>query len=173
MSVASFGTKVFEVNGDKIYTFEDFQYSSSLKTEKQDSTGSKPSTYKQGPELDSISFKLKLDVSFGINPRSEWEEWKSIMESGSAYPFILGGKPLGSNNFLLVGVKPSNFNIDNNGNILGVELDLSFDEYVREGTEKTSKSSKSKSKKDSSKKTSKSKEVQGLSDTEFASLIED
>lgn len=164
MSIAAFGTKVFEVSGEKIYTFQDFQCSASLQTEKQDSVGNKPSTYNKGTDLDSIGFKVKLDVSYGVNPRYEWEEWKSIMESSVPYPFILGGKPIGSNKYLLIGVKPSNFNIDNNGNILSLELDLNFDEYVRDGTADEKKSSK--------KKSSSTKEVQGLSDNEFASLIE-
>lgn len=165
MSIASFGTKVFEVSSDKMYTFQDFQYSSSMQTEKQDSVGNKPSTYDKGPDLDSMSLKIRLDFSYGINPRNEWEEWQEIMNSATAYPFILGGKPLGSNKFRLVGVKPSNFNIDNVGNILSLDLDLSFDEYVREGAAKDKKSSK--------KKSSNKKEVQGLSDTEFASLVEE
>lgn len=165
MAIASFSTKIFEVSGDKIYTFQDLQYSSSLQTEKQDSVGNKPSTYNKGSDLDTMSFKLKLDVSNGINPRNEWEEWKSILDSGVAYQFIMGGKPLGSNNYILVGVKPSDFNIDNVGNFLSLELDLSFEEYVRKGTASTKKSSSKKS-------TKKSSEVQGLSDTEFASLIE-
>jgi len=167
MSIASFGTKVFEVSGDKIYTFQDFQCSASLQTEKQDSVGNKPSTYNKGSDLDTIGFKLKLDISYGINPRNEWEDWKTIMESSVSYPFILGGKPIGNNKYLLVGVKPSNFNVDNKGNILSMELDFSFDEYVREGTADTKKTSKK-----TSKKSSTDKGVQGLSDTEFASLIE-
>ncbi|RII32856.1 hypothetical protein D2A34_21925 [Clostridium chromiireducens] len=168
MSMASFATKVFEVSGDnKIYTFQDFQYSSSLQTDKQDSDGNKPSTYNKGPDLDSFGFKVKLDASYGVNPRSDWEEWKSLMESGVAYPFILGGKPLGSYNYILVGVKPSNFNIDNEGNILSLELDLNFDEYVRAGSADSNKKSSNK------KLGKKSSEVQGLSGTEFASLIDD
>ena len=102
MAIASYGTKIFEVTGDKIYTFDEFQHSSSLQTEKQDSTGSKPSTYNKGPDLDSMDYKVKLDVSYGVNPRNEWESWLAIKDVAVAYPFILGGRPLGNNKWLLV-----------------------------------------------------------------------
>jgi hypothetical protein len=164
MEIATFANKYFEVSGDKICTFQDFQYSSSLQTEKQDASGSKPSTYNKGPDLDNMSFKVHLDVAYGVNPRNEWEEWRDLLNSGDAYPFIMGGRPLGDNRFQLVGVTKSNVNTDNCGNYVSLDLELKFDEYVREGSEEASK------KKSTS---SKDKGVQGLSDAEFASLIEE
>lgn len=140
MSIAVFSSKVFQVELNKIYTFGDLKYSSSLETEKQDSEGSKPSTYLKGPGLDSFSIKMMLDSTFGINPRAEWEEWQDIMNAGIAYAFILGSKPLGPNKWLLVKVDPDNFITDNSGNILSLELSLQFDEYVRPGSKEASKS---------------------------------
>lgn len=163
MAIAVFANKSFTVNADKIYTFNEFQYSSSLQTEKQDKTGSKPSTYNKGPDLDNISFKIKLDVTYGVNPRQEWEDWKTLMETAVAYPFILGGKPLGSYNWLLVGVNPSNVNINNVGKILSMELELKFDEYARAGSAETSKSNSKKSN---------GTTLQGLSNDEIGSLID-
>jgi phage protein U len=133
MAIATFGTKVFQVSTSKMYTFNDFQYSSSLQTEKQEVLGRKPSTYNKGPDLDSMSFKIHIDAAFGVNPRVEMESWRAIMNAGVAYPFILGGKPLGSSKWLLVSVDESNVNIDNAGKILGVDIDLKFDEYVSAG----------------------------------------
>lgn len=168
MAIASFSYKVFQVNGNHMYTIDDLQYDSALQTEKQDVEGTKPSTYNKGPDLDSMSFKIKLDVSFDCNPRTEWEDWKSLLNAGVAYPFILGGKPLGQYNWLLIGVTPSNFNIDNTGNILALDLELKFEEYVREGAKKE-KTTKDKSGKSGD---SKSK-IQAFSDSEYESLIED
>jgi hypothetical protein len=185
LAIASFAYKVFQVTGDHLYTIDDFQYSSSLQTEKQDAEGTKPSTYNKGPDLDSMSFKIKLDVGFDCHPRIEWEDWKSLLNSGVSYPFILGGKPLGYYNWLLIGVTPSDFNIDNAGNIIALDLELKFEEYVRAGAKKetssessgnTSSSSKGKtssSKSKSSGSTAKGKSIEALSDSQFESLIED
>lgn len=143
MAIAAFANKVFEVNTNKLYTFDDIQYSSSLQTEKQDSDGSKPSTYIKGPDLDTLEFKLSFDVLNGINPRREWEDWQGIMSSGKPYKFILGGKPLGKYLWLLTGVTPSDIKIDNSGNVLSLGLDIKLDEYVRAGSAKENSGSNS------------------------------
>lgn len=137
--IAVFGSKVFEVTDSKIYTPNNLQYGSSLDTEKQDAEGKKPSTYNKGPGLNSLGFSLRVDVSLGVNPRLELEEWESLKDSGVAYPFVLGQKPIGANKYLLIDVQGSNFAIDNSGNILAMDLDLKFYEYVRPGSAEASK----------------------------------
>ncbi|MGE5631702.1 MAG: phage tail protein [Caulobacteraceae bacterium] len=140
MPIAVFSNKVFAVTGEKIYSFNGFQYSSSLETEKQDSAGKKPSTYNKGSGLDNMSFKIPLNVELGVNPRKELEDWRKIKNAGVAYPFILGSKPFGENKWLLISVEPVDSVIDNFGNIISCELDLKFEEYVRPGSAKASNS---------------------------------
>lgn len=139
MPIAVFGSKVFEITDSKIYTLGNLQYGSSLDTEKQDAKGKKPSTYNKGPALNSLAVSVKLDISLGVNPRRELEEWESIKDSSAAYPFVFGQKPLGNYKWLLVDVQGSNFVIDNNGNMLSADIELKFDEYVRPGSAEASK----------------------------------
>lgn len=143
MPIAVFGNKVFQVTQDRTYTFDGIQYGSSLNTEKQEASGKKPSTYNKGPGLNSLSIKLFLDVSLGLNPRREIEEWEAIKDAVVAYPFILGSRPLGKNKWLLVDVQATAKVIDNIGNILSAELSLKFDEYVRPGSASASSKSTS------------------------------
>jgi len=141
MPIAVFGSKVFQVTQDRIYTFDGIQYSSSLNTEKQDASGKKPSTYNKGPGLNSMSIRIYLDVSLGVDPRREIEEWEAIKDASIAYPFVLGTRPLGKNKWLLVSVQVAIQNIDSNGNVLSAELTLQFDEYVRAGSASASQPS--------------------------------
>ncbi|PNT91295.1 phage tail protein [Clostridium thermosuccinogenes] len=143
--IATFAGKVFQVDSKKIYTFSDFSYTSTLQTEKQDADGSKPSTYIKGPDLDKLSIKIKLDASWGVNPRNEWGAWKRILEERKAYKFILGGVPINNTNWLLTSVSPSNVVINGSGMILSLELELQFEEYIRPGSKKESSSSSVKS----------------------------
>lgn len=136
MPIATYAGKVFQVDASRMHTFYDMQYSSELQTEKQDAEGKKPSTYNKGPGLDNFTFKIKLDSTLGVSPRIEWESWMAIKDAGIAYPFILGGRPIGKYQWLVVNVEPSNFVIDNFGNVLSLELSLQFDEYVRPGSKK-------------------------------------
>lgn len=141
MPIAVFANKVFQVDSNKIYTFDNFQYTSALQTEKQDSAGKKPSTYNKGPDLDTLSFTIKLSTEMGVNPRNEWGSWKTLLNSGVAYPFILGGAPLNNAKWLLIEVTPSNFIFDNTGKILSLDLSLQFQEYVRPGKAEASSTS--------------------------------
>ncbi|TZE82006.1 phage tail protein [Calorimonas adulescens] len=142
MPIAVFANKVFQVDSQKIYTFNDFTMSSSLETEKQDAANKKPSTYIKGPDLYTMSISIPLDVSMGVNVRNEYGAWKALVEAGKPYPFILGGKPLGSNKWLLKSASLNNTVIDSNGNILSGTIQLEFEEYVRPGSAQTSKSAK-------------------------------
>lgn len=153
MAIASFSNKIFSINSNKIYTFSDLQYSTNYETEAQDVEGKKPSTYKKGSGLNAMSFSIKLDASFKVNPRKEITDWENIKASGTPYPFILGNKSLGSNKWLLKDVSVSDMNIDNAGKILSATLNLKFEEYVRPGSKSNSSSSK-KAKKSAGVKTS-------------------
>lgn len=140
MAIAVFGTKIFEITDSKLYTFSGFQYGASLDTEKQDADGKKPSTYNKGPTLSNFGFSIKLSADNGVNPRTEFENWESIMAAGVAYPFVLGKRPIGVNKWLLVDVQASEEVIDAFGNMLSLKIDLKFDEYVRPGTASESSS---------------------------------
>lgn len=134
MDIAIFGKKTFQVSGRKIYTFNDFSLGGQLNTESQDVAGKKPSTYIKGAGLNSMSFNIPLDASLNIDVRAEYESWETIMNTGVAYAFILGGKPIGSNKWLLKSVDLSNVQIDAKGTWLKGMLNLQFDEYVRPGS---------------------------------------
>jgi len=147
MQLASFGKKVFLVSSNRIYTLSDFQYSSSLDTEKQDTSGNKststgkklskynkPSTYVKGAGLNSLSFKIALNINLGVNPRNEIESWEDIKDAAIANAFILGKKALGYYKWLLIDIQVGGTVIDGKGNMLQAELSLKFDEYVRPGT---------------------------------------
>jgi hypothetical protein len=141
MPIAVFGSKVFEVTDSKLYTFFNLQYGTTLETEKQDAEGKKSSTYNKGPGLNNFGFSINLKAEFGINPRKELEDWEEITAAGVAYPFILGNKPLGGNKWLLVDAQGTNWVVDNQGNVLSLDIDLKFDEYVRPGSAEASKKS--------------------------------
>lgn len=144
MPIAIFASKTFQVSSRKVYTFTDLSLASSLQTEKQDVAGKKPSTYSKGPDLDTLSFSITLDASQKVDIRREYESWVAIKDAEKAYPFILGGRPVGKNKWQLKSVSLSNTRIDAAGNILSGTLQLQFDEYVRAGSASASSSSTSK-----------------------------
>jgi hypothetical protein len=141
MAIASFAGKTFQVSNKKVYTLTEFTTGSGLQTEKQDVAGKKPSTYIKGADLETMSFSIPLNISFGYNVQSEFDSWKAIMTSQKAQNFILGTKPFGAK-WLLTNVSLGDTLIDKKGNLIKGTLQLQFEEYVRAGSAKASSSLK-------------------------------
>lgn len=140
MAIAIFASKSFQVSSRKIYTFTDFATSTELQTESQDVAGKKPSTYIKGPGLDPLKFAIPIKSEFGYDPMNEYNSWKALMEAEKAYPFIIGGKPFGKFKWLLKSVGMENADYGVHGNITSATLQVSFEEYVRSGSAKTTSS---------------------------------
>lgn len=141
MPIASFANKVFEVSSDKVYSFNELQFGTNLETETQENPGAKPKTYIKGPGLNTLSIKITVSADLGLNPRAEIGSWKILKDTRTAYPFILGGKPFGSDLWLLKDVQAADTKIDNAGKILSATISLSFEEYVFAGAAKETKTS--------------------------------
>lgn len=140
MPIASFSGKVFEVSSNKIYNFDGYTRAYSLDTEQQEQEGAKPSTYIKGESLETLSFNISFDARF-IDIESEVKSWFEICKSKKPDFFILGGKPVSSNKFLLKSVSESDSIIDNKGKKLKQKLDIKLEEFVRYGYKKQTESS--------------------------------
>ncbi len=68
MYIATWGNKGFTVSLEKIISFDDLEMTSSINTEKLDNEGKKPSTYKKGINLDTLTLKVTIDSNFGTTP---------------------------------------------------------------------------------------------------------
>lgn len=133
MPIATFGTKVFEASSNKIYTFDGFSKSTSLDVENQELENNKPSTYIKGYALDQIGpLTLMLDSRF-VDVEAEIQDWNNICLSKIPQFFIMGGKLIGQNKFLLKSVNESEAIINNLGKKIKTKLELSFEEFVRYG----------------------------------------
>lgn len=141
MSIASFHNKIFAVSSNKKYPLSGLLWGGSLDTEAQDKLKDKPSTYIKGEMLGNLSFEINLRADFGINPRVEIEQWEAIKSNAKPAVFILGTKPIGKNKWLLKSASPSDIELDGRGRIIKATIKLEFEEFVRAGKAKSTKSS--------------------------------
>lgn len=155
MPIASFQGKTFSVSSSKVYTIDGLEWSGSLNLESQEKIKSKPSTYIKGQGLDTMSFDVPLRADLKVDVRKEIEAWEAIREKASPAFFVLGTKPLGRNKWLLKSVATTETQIDHKGRLIGARMKLSFEEYVRAGSEQkaastaTAKKAKAKAKQSS------------------------
>lgn len=131
--IGSLGEVAFEVQGPRqVLTVDDFSRSASAKYSEHNIIGGKPVSEFCGPDLQSISFKIKIHAQWGQNPASQMKKLIEYCELGQVLDFILGNGPVGDNHWVIESVCEAvdHFGVD--GNIVCCTASLSLKEYVGE-----------------------------------------
>lgn len=140
--VGSFGSFVFL----RKHGLSNFSMQSTLATEPQDQTGSKPSTIVDGPDLQSVQFDLKLSRALAVDPDAVVKDLQSLLNAQRPKKLVIGGEALGSYRWLLKSVSVTDAIRSGAGDIIFCSVSLSFEEFVRYGErEDTSTASSSSS----------------------------
>lgn len=120
----------FTTSTDKILTFDNFEQSSFVRLGRHDVHMQKPKTEFLGPELDTISFVMRLDISFGVNPIEEIKKLYQLQKDGEAVSLIIGNRSYGENLWVIKSLRQQYRQVDNRGNLLIAELNIELEEYV-------------------------------------------
>lgn len=128
--IATLGSVVFTVSEDLIRTFSDFSRTSAGRWANHEVIGKKPISQFIGPGLDTVTFSVRLDARYGINPRKELDALTELERSGKAMPLIIGGKGLGVNKFKITSLEQTWSEIDGQGNLLAATANITLEEYA-------------------------------------------
>lgn len=93
--IGAFGSLPFVCSHIKQLTFNDLSRENSVRWAKHDVIGQKPVREFIGPELSTISFKIRFDSSTGIPPMVGLKHLKSMMENGMHKSLVIGGEYIG------------------------------------------------------------------------------
>ena len=138
MSIAAFGGLVFRGGLIKGTPVSDYNASFGINTDKQEQQTGKPATLVKGAQLSTCAFSVHLNRMLGVNPESIIARAQALCEAGVPYPLIIGNRPASTNRFLLMSVSVGDTQLDGAGRILIAQLELQFEEFVKEGTKQTS-----------------------------------
>lgn len=127
MSIATFGPVVFEVSSSRVRTFKTLKRHGKAVFARHDVIGGKPLLQFTGLDLEEISFTIRLDVSFGLNPVREINALRAMRDAGKEHPLLVGGENFGS--FVLEGFDEDWQKTDQKGRLLVAEVSLSLVEY--------------------------------------------
>lgn len=133
MAIAVFGPMKFSVSLSKIYTFDEFSYSSSINVEEQELENTKPAIYVKGLNADTFSFEIKLIKQKNVNVRGEIISWLNLQNRRKPYLFIVNNRPFTYYKFLLTNVEVQDTMINNKGEFLKATVKVTFKEYFRAG----------------------------------------
>lgn len=131
-AIGSFSDIVFEVSAEKMRTLDDFSRSASGRWAIHEIIGQKPKSEFLGPSLDTISFKMRFDVQFGVNPKAEMDKLLIMCRAGHAETLIVGGEILGVDKWVIKEVTQNWLHHDGQGRCIVGEADVKLEEYVGE-----------------------------------------
>lgn len=123
---------VFETSDERILTFAGLKKDTSGRYAQHDVIMKKPKTEFLGPDLDTISFTVSLNGSFGVKPREEMEKWAELASNGTAEYFVIGGKPLGVDKWIVKSTSEAWDTIFNWGELYSGKIDVTLEEYISE-----------------------------------------
>ncbi|TEB13357.1 phage tail protein [Pelotomaculum propionicicum] len=121
---------IFEVSAEKIRTFDEFSRSASGRWATHEIIRQKPVSEFIGPALDEISFKMRFDVRFGVNPKEEMDKLLIMCRSGVAETLIIGGLALGVDKWVIKSVTQNWLHFDGAGRCIVGVADVTLEEYV-------------------------------------------
>lgn len=121
---------VFEVSSDKVLTFRNMKKTVKGRWTTHAVIGNKPVSEFLGPDQGAISLDIYLTVNHGVKPRSTIDQIEKAIESGTPYPFVVGGKKLGSHQWVITSMSETWGSIISDGQLISANLTLSLAEYV-------------------------------------------
>ncbi len=142
---AQFNQIRWEISDGRMMSINSINYNCGIKTEMKKGSGGNDKVVVKGYKKDSLTVSYSANRACGVYPEQELSKAFDIV--GIKDTFILGGKRFGPFKTMLQKVKPSNIVYAPNGQILSMDISLSFgepEEQKEKKTEKKKKATKSK-----------------------------
>lgn len=128
--IGYFGKIIFETSDRRILNFDGLKLDVSGRYASHEVIGRKPVTEYLGPGLITLSFTVNLNGSFGVKPRGEMERWLAMAEKGIAELLVIGGRPLGSDRWVVKAVSESWNTVFRGGELFSGKIDVTLEEYL-------------------------------------------
>lgn len=103
MLIGIYGSMPFITSSFVINTFSAFKRKSSRRIAKHDVIGKKPVQEDIGPELDTISFFMRLDTNLGVLPLVTLNALRTVQSAYESNPMVIGAQYFG--NFIITDIE--------------------------------------------------------------------
>lgn len=121
---------VFEVSSDKVLTFRNMTKKVSGRWTTHNIIGNKPKSEFLGAGQGNINLTIFLSVNHGVKPRSTIEKIEKAVENGTPFSFVIGGKKVGSNQWVITDMSEEWNTIIQDGVLVSANLTITLNEYV-------------------------------------------
>ncbi len=131
MQIGNLGSQIiFEVSGNKIFTFSDLQQTVKARWTQHQPISGKPVSEFQGADLRTITLTISLNAMHGVQPRATIEFIESAAEYGIHYPLVIGGRKIGLHEWIITQISEKWGAIIQDGRLVEAKLTLTLQEYV-------------------------------------------
>ncbi len=121
---------VFKVSSKKVLTFDKMQQTVSGRWVQHEVIGGKPVSEFLGSGQRKITLPIFVSAMHGVKPRKTIEKLEKAAESGEHYPFVIGGKKVGKNEWVVESVSETWGEIIDGGKLLSAHLTITLSEYA-------------------------------------------
>ena len=121
---------VFRVSDKKILTFNDFNQEVGGRWSEHKRVMKKPLLEFNGAESRKISFTIEINAMHGYKPRSMLKKIEKAAEKGTPYKFVIGGKKVGSNYWVIKNMTETWDEIYSKGELVSAKLKINLVEYL-------------------------------------------
>jgi len=130
-TIGSWGsTLVFSTSDRRILTFSDFTRKTSSEWAKHGRIGAKDKTEFVKPGLQKVSFKMTLDATLGVRPRSMLDTLANAVERGVINPLVIGGKRVGRHRWKITDTSEAWDVVYYRGELVRATVTVSMEEYL-------------------------------------------
>ena len=119
----------FKVSSKKVLTFNDMARKVSGRWAVHELIKGKPKSEFLGADLQEVSLKILLSSALGVKPRKTLERIRKAIEKGERFTFVLGGKPVSKNKWVIVEASEEWDIILSKGELVQAKLELTLKEY--------------------------------------------
>lgn len=131
MAIGNLGKAItFEVSSSKVLTFNNLSRTVKGRWTQHNIIDGKPKSEFLGPDLDGATFKVFLSAMHGVPPRKTIETIEKAVTQGTVLPFVVGGKKVGSNNWVITAVSETWNCVYSKGELVSADVNLTLQEYV-------------------------------------------
>jgi len=131
MIVGAWGPVVFQVSGNRAFTYSEFTRKSHARWETHPTLIGTQTSEFLGPGQDEIEFQIILSKMLGVDPTATYELLRQLIRRGQRFPLILGGLPVSLNLWYIEEIMgTSSIFAPGTGRILWTELTVLAKEYT-------------------------------------------
>lgn len=130
-TIGTFAGVTFSVSDETVKTFNNMKWQVSGKYAEHDRHLKRDLLEFLGPELETISFEMRLSVFLGVTPLTEIIKLRSIIQTGKTDRLVIGGKVYGSYKWAMTEMSVNLERFDNKGNLLVAMVDVTMKEYPK------------------------------------------